>query len=767
MKVKKIGIKILAIVLPIIILAMGALTLVSLSSSKKVINKQISNSMTAKLAAEEGNINKYLLSVSQMSTSFAHMVGISHGLIAIPTYESILGNTIKDNEIVLGSGIWFKPYAYDASIKNTSTYVYKSDNGEQVTTHDYNTEEYNYFKREFYVLAKDSTSAVFTDPYYDATTDMIKSTCSCAIIDNDAFFGCATVDISLSTISQLINDIKIDDTGSAFLITGSGTYIAGVDQDKVQNGMNITEDSNASLAALGNELINNESGESSYKDGNTVKNVYYSTIGATGWKLVIQIDKSELNKPLNNLLKNLIILSVVAAGVIVLAVTASISKISRKIKLVNIFSGALAEGDFTIPPIKVTTSDEIGNMSNSLNVMYENNKEVIGNIKEKSDEIDSASSKLKEATTILHEKFAEIQKYMGDVNTEMLSTSAAAEEVNASTEEVLSNVNLLATETADSMKMAQAIKVRASKVDNDSRTSFESATKLSVQFEKNLEHSIENAKIVTTIGDFAKVISEIADQINLLAINASIEAARAGDAGKGFAVVATEIGKLATGTTDAVDKIQATVEKVTIAFKGLADDAKELLGFVKNTVTPDYNSFVGVAKQYGEDAEAIDLTSNKLSEMAEVIKNIMQEVTYAIQNITEATQNTTAVSTSIMDSIDQVSDNVNDISDLSVSQDSIVKEFNAVVSKFKLDETAFIKKHEDEESSEELPSADEDINDESTEDIMEEDVITDDIEENDEEEIEEVDLDIEVTDIEAEDIIATDEISDTIEDDEL
>ena len=99
-------------------------------------------------------------------------------------------------------------------------------------------------------------------------------------------------------------------------------------------------------------------------------------------------------------------------------------------------------------------------------------------------------------------------------------------------------------------------------------------------YSERLQLSIENAKVVESIGEMANVISGIAEQINLLSLNASIEAARAGDAGRGFAVVATEIGKLAGSTSQAVEEIQSTITEVKSAFNGLANDIQD--GIVKD-----------------------------------------------------------------------------------------------------------------------------------------------------------------------------------------
>ena len=184
----------------------------------------------------------------------------------------------------------------------------------------------------------------------------------------------------------------------------------------------------------------------------------------------------------------------------------------------------------------------------------------------------------------------------------------------------------------------------------------------------------------------AEVISGIADQINLLSLNASIEAARAGEQGRGFAVVAGEIGKLANETTAAVQHIQDTVTLVQDSVEGLSSDSSRLLEFLQKTVTPDYNNFVAVAKQYGEDAGAIDDISTKISEMAENIRRIMNEVTNAIQNIAESTQSTADVSAQIMDSVELVSRVVDGVSKMSENQEMISDNLNAVVNNFTLEE---------------------------------------------------------------------------------
>lgn len=342
--------------------------------------------------------------------------------------------------------------------------------------------------------------------------------------------------------------------------------------------------------------------------------------------------------------------------------------------------------DFSVEPLQVKTQDELGVMGHSLNAMYDSNKQVICNIAEHATDIDDASTKLHDAALELSDNFAEIRKNIEEVNNAMMTTSAATQQVNASTEEVLSNVNLLTEETQKSTAMAQEIRGRAREVEENSNKSFASATTLAKQFEEHLEESIENAKVVSSIEELANVISEIAEQINLLSLNASIEAARAGEAGKGFAVVASEIGSLATNTAEAVGQIQNTISKVQAAFDDLKNDAQNMLGFVVNDVTPDYSNFVEVAKQYGEDAQSIENTAKNISNMSDNIKQIMQEVTAAIQSITEATQDTTEISGSMTDKVGVVAEHVDNVSEMAEKEDIIARQLTGVVAQFKLED---------------------------------------------------------------------------------
>ena len=525
---------------------------------------------------------------------------------------------------------------------------------------------------------------MITDPYYDDVSGLIMSTCSTPIMKDGKYLGCVTVDIELSSITDMISGIKVGNSGKAVMLDSTGIYLAGVSDDYVSKAVNISNDKNASIVAAGKEIMSKPDGMSSYKSDAGEEQVYFTTVPTTGWKFFIHILESEIFSSVSSLMKLMLVVSVIAILVDVAVIFVIISDVSKKTIMVKNFTGELAKGNFTVEQMKVTSVDELGVMGNALNEMYRNNKSIISGIAGYATSIDESASKLGDASKDLEDRFAEIKTMTGKVTDEMSTTSSATEEVNASSEEVLSNVTLLTGETENSMSMSNEIQARAAKVAEQSRQSFETARVLTERYEKELQNSMEGAKVVDNVSSLADVISNIAGQINLLSLNASIESARAGEAGRGFAVVANEIGSLANSTSQAVNEIQSTIADVQKAFGNLMNAAKELLNFLQNTVTPDYRNFVDVADQYGKDAQSFKENSSNISTMADNIKTIIGEVTIAIQDIADATTETTDISRQILDSVENVSGHVSAVAEMSEKQQKISDELNDTVRNFTL-----------------------------------------------------------------------------------
>jgi|GEM_PF-7204 len=424
-------------------------------------------------------------------------------------------------------------------------------------------------------------------------------------------------------------------------------------------------------------------GETSFDDGGKYK-LYYDTVAATGWKIMIAIPQSELNAPVNSMLKKLIAVSVIAIILCALIVVIQVSGIAKNIRRVSGFAQSLASGDFTIDSLRVRSRDELGQMGSALNNMYGSNKNVITNISDHANSLTSSSQKLNFAAENLNREFADIHHHIADVNQATLTSSAATEELNASAENVKAAVVDMTNATADSIRLVDDIKVRAKDVEQSSESAYKYAAELAGKFRVQLTHSIENARVVDEVSRMASAISAIASQINLLSLNASVEAARAGEHGKGFAVVASEVGNLASQTSQTVRDIEETIEKVQAAFDSLSKDSQDLLTFLTDTVAPDYQKFVGIGQQYQSDAVTMESFSSDIAQKSREIEHVIKEMVLALQDIAESSGNTAASSSMMMNAVDSVVGVVDEVSTMSGEQNKIASNLNSVVNQFKL-----------------------------------------------------------------------------------
>ncbi len=683
--IRSIGIKMLLGILPVVVLALGLLAKISESTSRDLITQQSNSTMQSELKANVNSINDYLNVVETTAMNISQVVGSSYQTTQMDTYGAAISKIIESNDLILGSGIWFEPNTFDAQQKYMGPYWHKVGDKTELT-YEYNNASYDYFNQEYYKLAKSGIKkAVITDPYFDPTLNVTMASCTAPIYDSTGkFIGAVTVDMQLSDINDLIQSIKVGKNGTAMLTSASGIYLCGTDQEKITKGVNISQDDNGSLAAAGTSMLSSEKGKVNYTDGSETYNLYYDKVPDIGWIIMIKMPQSELEEPIVALNSKLMQVSAIAIICCILAVLFQVAVIASGLNKVKRFAGSLAEGDFTIKQLKSRSKDELGQMSSSLNNMFTNNKAVIEQISEQAGGITDASVRLNSVSGDLQQQFSEVKVYMGDVDKAMMSSSAATEELNASMSEVNTSVNVLAGETGKSSKMAGEIMERAREIEKNSRVAYESAADISKQREQDLLMAVEHAKVVDKIGDMARVISNTASQINLLSLNASIEAVRAGEQGRGFAVVAREIGRLAKDTSEIVKEIEGTITEVQKAFGMMMDGSESMLKFLKETVTPDYNNFVDVGQQYGRDAVSIEEISNEIAEMADNISQVMQEVRDAIQNVSESVQTTAGNSSMVLSTIEKAYDVVTDMSKMSQKQERIAEELNTVVSGFKL-----------------------------------------------------------------------------------
>jgi Methyl-accepting chemotaxis protein len=357
--------------------------------------------------------------------------------------------------------------------------------------------------------------------------------------------------------------------------------------------------------------------------------------------------------------------------------------ITVPLKKIQHFAHGLSNYDFR-QTVNITRKDEFGQTVKSLNKAQENIRELIKGILINSQSLSASSEELSAAVEEMTARFENVDKSTKEIAGGSQELCASAEEITASIEEVNSSINEMSGKALEGSNNANQFKGRALSVRDDGNRAINETAKMYEEREQAILQAIEEGKVVDRIGIMAGTISSIAQQTNLLALNAAIEAARAGEQGRGFAVVADEVRTLAEQSSQAVATIQSTIKEVQEAFNNLSDNSRQVLNFMTGQVKPEFSNFVDTANKYYQDAEFVSGMSEDLASMSEELTATINEVNMAVQNMSATAQNSSESTTDILNSIDDASQGIEQIAQAAQSQAELAQKLNEMIDKFKI-----------------------------------------------------------------------------------
>jgi methyl-accepting chemotaxis protein len=301
----------------------------------------------------------------------------------------------------------------------------------------------------------------------------------------------------------------------------------------------------------------------------------------------------------------LVIISIIIVSMTIILLVRSITK---PIKELVTFANQIAEGKLNVQTLPVTNQDEVGELTQAINVMHQNLKELITQIASSASEVASTSEKLILNTKETSGMYEEIVKTIEQV---ALGAFHQAEDTQGAT----SDISKLGEVIVSNTDSAQELSGTSDKIVLLSEQGLESIHILNQRSAESNDGMTEIFKVIDKtnesaikIGEASQMIADVSAQTNLLALNAAIEAARAGEAGRGFAVVADEIRKLAEKSRESTLEIDGMLKTLKI-----------------NSQTAQAMS-VKVKKAVGAQAESVKDTNDKYLDIKENIKDSIDEI---------------------------------------------------------------------------------------------------------------------------------------------
>ncbi|MEZ3464630.1 MAG: HAMP domain-containing protein [Lachnospiraceae bacterium] len=659
-KIISIKVKLLAIILPVVIVIMSLLVGVLYYISKDIIKEYSENLLDSSIENQTNQIEAWL----------------DENLSAFRAVKQSIEQTGASGQQL--QAILDSYYGFDDDYPN-GLYI-ADENGGLIKASASEKTEADPTQSVWYREGLTRWNMGLTNAYTNAEGAKVISA-SGILDDQSGMIRVISADLTLERISIIVNSYIEMDQARAFLVSSTdGTVLAHHDNGLIST--KLSESRDAFLRDIWQKVSQYDFDMVEIDSNMTA----FSQIQGTDWVLVSYIPTKVIYSDIDSVRNMMLAIGLVSVILLAVLVERVVHVVIRPVKeLIKVIT-AMTNGDFTVE-IKAGSNDEIGVMSGYVQQFIRTMRQMIASIHTVSDKLGEQAGDSDKISREMYEASRLQGQSMRELNT-------TVEQLSMSVGEIANHATTLAMVVADTKDDGEQVDSKMQETVAVSRSGQEDLQRVNSAMElinvsvQKLQQSIDEVgKASKEITNITEIIGNIADQTSLLSLNASIEAARAGDAGRGFAVVATEIGQLANTSADAVHNIEGLISQINSLVGDTVKQTKESVENIShsNSLVGDtlrtFDSIFGNIDQVGTLVREMIRKVEKVDEVATNVAAISEEQAASSEEIL-------ATSESMVRQVDNITSNSESVSKGAEELTASAEELYEHVARFKIGEEA-------------------------------------------------------------------------------